>query len=277
MNRYLLIILLLSLRTGISAQVPHLCSLHLTGSGDYENPLEEKWLSAYDVKYYRFDLAVSNVNTEISGVATILLEALRETDTLVFELQDALEVSSVEMGTKGAEPDWVAADQFTHIDQALFVPLSSTAMQGDLMQVRITYGGDAGQDRGFFAGISSETDGTYGFDVTYTLSEPLNARDWFPVKQVLTDKIDSVDMNLTCGNHLMAASNGVLQEIEPGPDQTHTFKWRTRYLMAYYLISFVVADYRDLSFKAALSGEGDSVLVQNYIYDDDRVLKDWEN
>jgi aminopeptidase N len=277
MIRLISLIWFLTWSTAAGAQVPHLCSLHLPGNGDYENPLEEKWLSAYDVKYYRFDLTVSNVNTEISGVSTILVETLRETDTLVFELQDALEVSSVELGEGSAVTDWVDAEAFSHVENALFIPLGSSAITGDLLQVRITYGGEAGQDRGFFAGISCERDPAYGFDVTYTLSEPLNASDWFPVKQVLTDQIDSVDMNLTCGNHLMAASNGVLQEIEAGPDQTHTFKWSTRYLMAYYLISFAVADYRDLSFKAALSGEGDSVLVQNYIYDDDRVMEDWES
>ncbi len=277
MNRLIPLIWSLTLWASAGAQVPHLCSLRLPGNGEYENPLEEKWLSAYDVKYYRFDLAVSNVNTEISGICTILVEALRETDTLVFELQDALDVSSVELGEGNASPDWVDAEAFSHSANALFIPLASSAMQGDLLQVRITYGGEAGQDRGFFAGISNEQDPAYGFDVTYTLSEPLNASDWFPVKQVLADQIDSVDMNLTCGDHLMAASNGVLQEIVAGPDQTHTFKWSTRYVTAYYLISFAVADYRDLSFKAALSGEGDSVLVQNYIYDDDRVLADWES
>lgn len=277
MNRILLITLLLALQTAAVAQAPHLCSLHLTENGNYENPLQEKWLSCYDVKFYQLNLTITNETTEISGEATVHMEVLKEMDTLVLELQDALEVSSVEVGEGMAETGWNPVDQFSHIDHALFIPLGLTALEADQLKVRITYSGEAGQDRGFFAGVSSAVDPAYGFRVTYTLSEPLNARDWFPVKQVLTDKIDSVHMNLSCGNHLMAASNGTLEEIEPGSGETHTFKWRTRYRMAYYLLSFAVADYRDLSFRAALSGEGDSVLVQNYIYDDDRVLEDWED
>lgn len=277
MIRIALLILLPALWTASMAQVPHLCSRHLPENGAYENPLQEKWLSRYDVKYYRLDLTVDNKTTVISGEVTLLLEVLRAMDTLVLELQDALEVSAVEVGEGGAESVWKPADQFTHAGHALYIPLGSSATETGQLMVRVAYSGEAGQDRGFFAGVTSAKDPSYGFDVTYTLSEPLNARDWFPAKQVLTDKIDSVDMHLTCGTHLMAASNGILEEIEPGPGDTHTFKWRTRYTMAYYLLSFAVADYRDLSFMAALSGEGDSVLVQNYIYDDDRVLEQWEN
>ncbi len=147
---------------------------------------------------------------------------------------------------------------------------------GELFGVQIVYGGEAGQDRGFFAGISSETDFDYGFQVTYTLSEPHNASDWFPVKQVLEDKIDSVTFRIRCKKELLAGSNGLLVDVEEQGDD-HILTWKTAYPMAYYLLSFAVADYRDLSFHAALSKTGDSVLVQNYIYDNDRVVSDWED
>jgi len=111
--------------------------------------------------------------------------------------------------------------------------------------------------------------------VTYTLSEPLNARDWFPAKQVLEDKIDSVTFSLICDKELLAGSNGLLIKVEEvGSD--HMLTWKTHYPMAYYLLSFAVADYMDYSFYAPLSGEGDSVLVQNFIYDTQDVLTDWK-
>ena len=68
-----------------------------------------------------------------------------------------------------------------------------TLAKGELFCVRIEYGGRSRSEPGAFLPASpSARDPYYGFDVTYTLSEPLNARDWFPVKQVLEDKIDSV-------------------------------------------------------------------------------------
>ncbi len=259
---FLLLLAGLSLLRG---QPSGFCSHQVHKIHAYENPLDADWLSAYDMKFYDLSLEVSNQNTIISGSAGILVEAKRQLDTLVFELQDDLEITSVKMDN--AELD------FSHSNDVLYIKLQDTFQEGDLIRVDISYGGDAGKDRGFFAGVSSRSDYSYGFDVTYTLSEPMNAKDWFPVKQVLEDKIDSVTFRLTTAKELMAGSNGVLTDIQED-GKTHTFTWKTTYPMAYYLLSFAVADYRDYSFYAPLSDENDSVLVQNFIYNSDEVYAD---
>jgi aminopeptidase N len=46
------------------------------------------------------------------------------------------------------------------------------------------------------------------------------------------------------------------------------YEWKSRYPIDYYLISFAVGDYMDYSFYAPVN-ETDSVLVQNYIYNDE--------
>jgi len=258
-------------------QVYHTCPLHSPASNAYENPLYEKWLSAFDVKFYDLQLSISNTSTVIRGTASVLIEAVKEMDTLVLELQDALDVTSVGISDNISNPEYEDLTDYQHTDHAIYIHLDRSRDLGDQFLVLIEYEGEAGQDRGFFAGITTAKDPSYGFDVTYTLSEPLNAKDWFPVKQVLEDKIDSVWISLQCDDHLMAASNGLLDDIVPGENNTHTFQWRTHYPMAYYLLSFAVANYRDFSFKTTLSDEGDSVLVQNYIYDSDEVYSEWED
>jgi aminopeptidase N len=241
-----------------------------------QNPLQEAWLSAYDVKHYDLSLAVSNRNTEISGEAIVLLEAERNLDTVVLELRSALRVSEISISESYFPFTFRGDLTFAHEGDVLFIPLDRTRSPGELFALKVVYDGEAGHDRGFFAGIHSKTDSRYGFEVTYTLSEPYYASDWFPAKQVLEDKIDSVTFRIRCGRGLMAASNGVLEGIEKsGMEQI--FTWKTHYPMAYYLMSFAVADYQDFSFMAGLSREGDSVLVQNYLYDTEKVLEDWED
>jgi aminopeptidase N len=278
MSRILIIVFIVAPFMGARSQVYNSCPVHLPSEAEYVNPLFEEWLSAYDVKHYALTLEVSNENTLISGSAEVVAEAVRELDTLVLELQDGLDVSSVLFTYDIGSIIYPSENQlhFEHRDQALYIGLESTLHQGELMRVKIMYEGDAGQDRGFFAGISSKKANDYGFDVTYTLSEPLNARDWFPVKQVLDDKIDSVTMNLICDKNLLAGSNGLLVNVEEAGND-HILTWKTHYPIAYYLISFAVADYTDYSFYAPLSGESDSVLVQNFIYDTDQVLTDWKS
>ncbi len=233
----------------------------------YENPLFEAYLSKYDVKFYHLSLEVNNKNSVIDGFTEINSVALESMDTIVFQLIDELSISLIEVGGTQVEG-------FVRRDDAVYIPVS--ANNGDFVSVRIYYNGEASQDRGFFAGMSSTYDRNNDQWITYTLSEPLNARDWFPVKQVLPDKADSVWVDLTCDTTLMAGSNGLLQEIEDLGNGKHTFKWRSTYPIAYYLISLAVADYRDYSFNAPLSTPGDSVLVQNFIYDDDSYFARWK-
>ena len=151
MSRILISLILLILFFPGKAQVYHSCPIH-PPEGEYENPLYDQWLSAYDVKHYQLTLEVSNTNTHIEGIAEVVLEVLRDLDTLVF----------------------------MHHNDAIYIKLDRTRNQGDHFRVKIQYGGDAGQSRGFFAGISHKRGSDYGFDVTYTLSEPQNAKDWFP-------------------------------------------------------------------------------------------------
>jgi len=277
MSRILSTIFFLALFTLAEPQVYHACPAPLYQEAGYVNPLYDEWLSTYDVKHYTLTLDVSNVNTYISGSAEVVLEAVREMDTLVLELQDGLDVTSVmftyETGSLSYPPENELS--YVHRDQALYIGLDRTLLQGEMIRVKISYDGNAGRDRGFFAGINNKKGNDYGFDVTYTLSEPLNARDWFPVKQVLEDKIDSVTFNLICDKGLLAGSNGLLVSMEDtGSD--HILTWKTHYPIAYYLISFAVADYLDYSYYASLSNENDSVLVQNFIYDSEQVLTDWK-
>ncbi len=267
MIRIHITLLFLALSAAAVAQVYHSCPAH--PGGEYENPLYDQWLSAYDVKHYLLTLEVSNTDTHIEGVAEIVVEVVRDMDTLVLELQDSLEVTDIETSPAGTSLD------FEHINQTIYIKLDRSYHPGEVFRVKISYGGEAGNDRGFFAGINSKKDSNYGFDVTYTLSEPHNARDWFPVKQVLEDKIDSFTFTLVCDKELLAGSNGILVEVEEaGAWRKHT--WETHYPMAYYLVSFAVADYMDYSFYAPLSDENDSVLVQNYIYDTEEVMSDWK-
>jgi aminopeptidase N len=263
-----LFIFILLLPLALYGQQHHSCPLDHHLQEVYKNPLYDQWLSKYDVTFYHLSLEISNENTFLDGFTKIIIEVVEDLDTIVFQLNGELEISAIEVNGAGVE-------DFLHDGEVVYIPL--VAQTDEMVSVKIFYSGTAGKDRGFFAGITSAYDNTNEQWVTYTLSEPLNALDWFPVKQVLTDKADSVWVDLTCDRDLMAGSVGLLEEIEDLPDNRHKFKWRSNYPIAYYLISLAVADYRDYSFHASLSDRNDSVLVQNYIYDDDDYFSRWKS
>jgi aminopeptidase N len=218
----------------------------------------------YDVHFYFINLEVSNQNTFIKGFVTIHAFRVAENiDTFVVELSQKISVDSIFL--KGRKQGF-----FLHENNLLKIVLQEEAKTFAEYNLQIYYHGTAGTE-GFYSGISSQTASTWNQKVTYTLSEPFQAMDWFPVKQNLNDKADSVWVFITVDSSLMAGSNGLLKDIKNLEDGKKRFEWKSNYPIAYYLISFSVGDYMDYSFYAPVS-PNDSVLVQNFLYDSPGIL-----
>ena len=136
-------------------------------------------LNDYDVKFYKLDIAVERASTDVAGNVTIMAQVVASVlDTFAFELIDALVVDSVLVDGINS-PFTRAADQ-------VFVEVLPVLNQGDMVTAQIFYAG-APPSGGFFTGISNASSPTWGNQITWTLSESFNAKQWFPVKQVLSD------------------------------------------------------------------------------------------
>ncbi len=218
----------------------------------------------YDVGYYYIDLKVSNTDTYIEGFTQISLLALEEIDTLVFEFNSYLNIDSISVSS-------FDNIQYIHEANLIYITFDGIIQSGENQTVIIYYKGTS-QGSGFFAGMSNKTDHTWNQDVTYTLSEPFQASSWFPVKQDLQDKADSVRVHITVDNNLMAGSNGILENIRDLGNNKKRFEWFSEYPIAYYLISITVADYIDYSFYVDISGAESPLLVQNFIYNSPNIL-----
>jgi len=214
----------------------------------------------YDVKFYFIDIEVSPTTIDVAGNVTIHAEVVSPTlDTLALEFTDGMIVDSAYVN--GVE---VSAE---HTGDHIYMLLPSTLSQGDAFQVQVYYHGTP-PTGGFFAGVSTSYNSTWGQPVTWSLSEPYAARDWFPVKQVLPDKADSCWVFLTTDEQFTAGSQGLLTAVTPMPDNKLRYEWKSKYPINYYLLSFAVSDYLEYNIYAKPSEmNGDSILVQNFLYD----------
>ncbi len=217
-------------------------------------------LHDYDVKFYFLDLNVENNTIYISGNVTFNAQVVAtQLDTFAFELVDELTIDSVKINGLN--------QGFSHINNEVFVALTNPLPEYSDFSALIFYHGTP-PTGGFFSGISTAYDSTWSKNVTWTLSEPFNARQWWPVKQVLTDKADSVWVFLTTGNTNKAGSIGLLTAETPMPNNKVRYEWKSKYPIDYYLISFAVSEYQEYNIYAKPSDlQGDSILIQNYIYD----------
>jgi aminopeptidase N len=225
-----------------------------------KNPYQSPLLFHYDVKFYFLDLAVENNTVEIAGNVTIHAKVSHsQLDTIAFELLDELIIDSILVNG--------SPNSFSRNNDEVFIPLANPFYQEEDFISKIFYHGIP-PTGGSFRGISTKYDTTWNKNVTWTLSEPFNARQWWPTKQVLMDKADSVWVYITTSAQNKAGSNGLLSDVVNLPNNKVRFEWKSKYPIAYYLISFAVAEYQEYNIYAKPSDlMGDSILIQNYIYD----------
>jgi aminopeptidase N len=116
------------------------------------------------------------------------------------------------------------------------------------------------------SGFGSFYQGTHqGAPVIWTLSEPYGAKDWWPCKQNLVDKIDSLDILVTTPQAYKVAGNGVLvSETISGTNKI--CHWKTRYPIATYLVAVAVTNYVQYSHYFHPASSTDSMEVLNYVY-----------
>ncbi len=215
----------------------------------------------YDVRYVKLDLSLSNESVAISAVVTTTAIILSNTlKAYVFELNDSLQIDKILIDGKLAN--------FTHLNGIGVAQLPTQLNRGDTFTSQVYYHGQPKTGNGFFdaSGINNVYLEDWKARVTYTLSEPYASSDWWPCKQSLKDKIDSADIWITIPGGLKAGSNGVLQKITILPDGRQRYEWHTAYSIDYYLLSVSVGAYTEDSYKIALPGVKDSMLITNYIY-----------
>jgi hypothetical protein len=234
-------------------------------------------MARYDVKWYKLDLALENNLRALAGSVLLHVQVgAQPLDSLAFELYQApvgaapgaatLVIDSVVAGGRHSPGVRRRGQEAT-------AALAQPAPAGSRLAARIYYHGTAPNGNTSAIGNAFNTATTYRrdgvdypYNVTWSLSEPFSAHEWFPCKQVLTDKADSSAVSVTTTLPNKVASNGVLRRTVLLPGNRVRYEWSTRHPIAYYLISVAVAPYVAYTTTASPAG-GPRVPIVNYVYD----------
>jgi len=212
-------------------------------------------MNKYDVKYLKLDLAVEPNSRDISGTALTRVKSLQSLDSFIIELISTMVLDSVFVNN--------TKRNFSRGSDHIFIPLSPIIPADIFLEVLFYYHGTA-SSRGIFAGIETNS----GLKYSSSLSESYHARDWFPSKQTLKDKIDSADIWLTTDGANKAGSNGVLFAEITKLNNKKQFQWKSRYPMNYYMPSFSVGNYMEyVNYAKPAAMAPDSMLIQHYLVD----------
>ncbi|RSK24052.1 M1 family aminopeptidase [Hymenobacter metallilatus] len=219
-------------------------------------------MARYDVKYYKLDLNLTNNSRGVSGAVTIRAQTgSQPLDSLAFELYSTHTIDSVVVNGRRSL-GLVRKGQGD-----VTVGLSQPVAANTLFNALIYYRGTApnGNSAAIGNALDTRPDPTYGVSTTWSLSEPYNAYEWWPCKQVLTDKADSSDVWISTAATNKVGSNGILRATTPLPNNRVRYEWKSRNPIDYYLISVAVGPYVEYVTYANPAG-GPRIPIVNYVY-----------
>lgn len=206
----------------------------------------------YDIIYHKLEFTVNPANYFISGVVTTDFTAKQNMNTVTFDLTDALTVSSVKQGNTSLMFTQNANDE-------LVITLPSTLTTGSSTSVTITYSGAPASNNAAFT-----TSTHSGTPVLWTLSEPYGAKDWWPCKQDLNDKVNNIDVYITAPSQYVSVANGMQISSTNNGNGTKTTHFHHNYPIPAYLIAIAVTNYQIYNQVGGIAPN--TFPIVNYLY-----------
>ncbi|WP_325260504.1 M1 family metallopeptidase, partial [Flavobacterium sp.] len=206
----------------------------------------------YDITYQKLQFTVDPTKYFISGIVTSTFTALTDLSTVTFDLTNQLTVSTVTQ-------NGVAVTFTQNANNELVITLPTVLNSGTSTTVEIRYSGIPA--RGEDAFVTTTHNGT---PILYTLSEPYGARDWWPCKQDLNDKIDAIDVYITAPSQYVSAANGIEPETPVINGTNKTTHFHHNYPIPAYLVAIAVTNYNVYNQTGGTAPNQYPII--NYIY-----------
>lgn len=194
----------------------------------------------YDLRYQRLELTLNPASSaNITGKVTSHFIPNQDMNSIYFDFNDALTVSEVKYHGSN-----ISFSQLTSNEIKIDFP--STLSNNVLDSLSISYSGTPAIENiidSYSRHRLNKSTNTSVPYVIYTLSEPYGAKDWFPTKQSLNDKIEKVRIEVTTPTGIYVAANGkLISETAISGTQLKTI-WQTNYAIPAYLIAIGVTSY----------------------------------
>ncbi len=210
-------------------------------------------MSTYDVIYQKLNFNVDPNIYYITGDVSFYYKALNNLDSLILNLSDSLNVDSIKQRNNKIN--------FTHQANLLQIDIENINIS-NIDSISIYYQGKpTKENNSFFINVQ---DSINHIPVLATLSEPYSSSDWWPCKNTLTDKIDSIDISISCPIENKAVSLGLLKNTEI-KGAIISYNWQHRYPVSPYLVSITVSNYTEYHSYIHYN-EDDSLIFLNYLY-----------
>lgn len=250
-----LLLLFISIAVQGQSQTDEIAAMEGKSHAHIHKGLRSEAADNANITYIRLELQADPAVNYLQGKVTSVFIPRTTIDFIEFDLTDSLLVDSIIYHNNSIA--------YTRPGNSLLrIELPAMLAENVADSIAVYYQGVPRGGDGFGSFVQSK----HGMDsvpIIWTLSEPYGAKDWWPCKQNLTDKIDSIDIWITCPQQYRATSNGMLiSETQQGANKL--YKWKHRYPIVTYLVAIAVTNYAVFSEYAPIGN--DTIEILNYVY-----------
>ncbi|MBW6490052.1 MAG: T9SS type A sorting domain-containing protein [Lentimicrobium sp.] len=213
----------------------------------------------YDVHYLKFNLNIDPAQEEIHGSVLTRFKITGDlSQGIEMELSTSYTIDSVVYN--GLRVSYIHSGDYN-----LNINYDGNQTVGTTGNVEVFYHGIPPGGDGFGSVGRAMHNNVWAM---WTLSEPYGSRDWWPGKNDLTDKADSIDVFVRSPEMYRTASNGLLNSdaVEQGYRTCH---WKHRFPIVPYLIAVAVTNY-DV-YSEVSHPAGIPVEILNYVYPENKT------
>jgi aminopeptidase N len=210
--------------------------------------------NCYDVNYYDLQVKILPLRKRIQGSNAIYFRVTAPARTIQIDLLSRYAVSSVSLDGTPVP--------FRREENTIMVDFPRILQTGEQHAVRVVYRGkpinapNPPWDGGFVWKKDKNKDLWLG-----VACEHLGASSWWPTKDHLSDKPDSMQIGIEVPDGYQVVSNGNLRKVEHPTQRTSRFTWFVSYPINNYNVTFYAGKYTAFSDTLA---EGQDTLRMDY-------------
>ncbi|HTE32250.1 MAG TPA: M1 family metallopeptidase [Chryseolinea sp.] len=218
--------------------------------------------TCYDVLFYKLDVKVDPDSRIIKGTTGIRFRAMEDFQIMQVDLYANMKIEHIRF--KNME------NTYTREFNAVFVQFPATIRKGEIAEIDITY---AGQPQ--VADFSTLTGGFIwyhdknGKPWIESVCQGAGASLWWPCKDHLSDKPDSMQISVTVPKGLTEISNGKLKGKTDLPGDLTRFDWYVSYPITNYNVVVNIGDY--VHFSDQLVNYADTLALNYYCLSYDKA------
>lgn len=196
--------------------------------------------NCYDVYFYDLTVRIIPFHKSIEGSNDIYFKGVKKSKSIQIDLFDNYTVNQVSLDNKDLK--------YSRVCQALFIELPDSIIPGMNYKLTIKYSGKPPKapNPPWDGGFVWKRDKSFNRWVGVAC-EQFGASSWWPNKDHLSDKPDSMGINIEVPEKYSAVSNGRLRNVTTIDNKYKRYEWFVDYPINNYNATFYMGKYSEFT------------------------------